>query len=51
MGPAAEYQWGGTLDVNNQAPVPVALGGRGNLVGTYRDVQALFVSANFGWNF
>ena len=50
-GAAAEYQWGGTLDVNNQAPVPVALGGRGNLVGSYRDVQALFVSANFGWNF
>jgi long-chain fatty acid transport protein len=50
-GAAVEYQWGGTLDVNKQADVPVALGGRGNLVGSYRDVQALFVSANFGWNF
>ncbi len=50
-GAAAEYQWGGTLDVDNEGSAPVALGGRGNLVGKFRDVQALFVSANFGWNF
>jgi long-chain fatty acid transport protein len=50
-GAAAEYQWGGTLDVNKQGTAPVALGGRGNLVGTYREIQALFVSANFGWDF
>ena len=48
---AGEYQWGGTLDVDNEGSVPVALGGRGNLVGKFSDVQALFVSANFGWNF
>ena len=48
---AGEYQWGGTLDVDNEGSVPVALGGRGNLKGSFRDVQALFVSANFGWNF
>ena len=50
-GAGAEYQWGGTLDVDNEGSVPVAVGGRGNLVGKFRDVQALFVSANFGWNF
>ncbi len=50
-GAGAEYQWGGTLDVNNESSVPVANGGRGNLVGKFRDVQTLFVSANFGWNF
>ncbi len=50
-GAGAEYQWGGTLNVNKQSSVPVALGGRGNLQGSFRDVQALFVSANFGWNF
>ena len=50
-GAAAEYQWGGTLDVDNEGSAPVAIGGRGNLVGKFRDVQALFVSANFGWNF
>jgi long-chain fatty acid transport protein len=50
-GVAGEYNWGGTLDVENEGSAPVALGGRGNLVGKFRDTQAVFVSANFGWNF
>jgi hypothetical protein len=27
------------------------LGGRGDLVGTYKDPYGLFVAANFGWDF
>ena len=50
-GPALMYSWGGDLDVNLQSRAPVALGGRGDLVGTYKDTYGLFVAANFGWNF
>lgn len=50
-GPALTYSWGGDLDVNKQSAAPVALGGRGDLVGTYEDAYGLFVAANFGWDF
>jgi len=50
-GPALTYSWGDDLDVNNQSSAPVALGGRGDLVGTYKDPYGLFVAANFGWDF
>jgi long-chain fatty acid transport protein len=50
-GVAGAYTWGGTLDVDLQSPRPVAVGGRGNLKGSFRDTQGLFVSAHFGWNF
>jgi hypothetical protein len=29
----------------------VAIGGRGELVGTYKDPYGLFFAANFGWDF
>ena len=50
-GLAAEYIYGGTGKVNNQAVLPVALGGRGNLVGSYNDIGILYFSANFNWKF
>jgi long-chain fatty acid transport protein len=50
-GVAAEYAYGGTLDVNNQSAAPVALGGRGNLVGSFNDAATWFLSANFNWRF
>jgi len=50
-GPAIEYGWGGDLDVNIQSAAPVAVGGRGDVVGTYKDSYGLFVAANFGWDF
>jgi long-chain fatty acid transport protein len=50
-GVAAEYAYGGTLDVNNQSAAPVALGGRGNLVGSFNDAATWFLSANFNWKF
>jgi hypothetical protein len=50
-GLAAEYAYGGTLDVNKQSSAPVALGGRGDLVGQYRDAGVIFLAANFNWKF
>src|SRR6266850_2430695 len=46
---AAEYLFGGTLDVNEQSTLPVALGGRGNLVGSYQDTGILFLTAQLEW--
>jgi len=49
-GIAAEYLYGGSLDTNVQSTLPVALGGRGNVVGSF-DVATLFLSAYFNWKF
>ena len=46
---AAEYLFGGTLDINEQSTLPVALGGRGNLVGSYQDTGILFLTAQLEW--
>ena len=48
-GIAGEYAYGGTLDVNKQSAAPVALGGRGNLVGSYNNTGILFLGAYFNW--
>jgi long-chain fatty acid transport protein len=48
---AAEYLYGGTLDTNLQSQVPVALGGRGNLVGSFNDTATIFLGAYFNWQF
>jgi len=48
---SAEYAYGGTLDVDKQAVAPVALGGRGNLVGSYPDTGMFFLAFNFSWVF
>ena len=50
-GVAAEYAYGGTLDVNRESTAPVALGGRGDLVGSYNDTGVVFLTANFNWKF
>ena len=47
---AAEYAYGGTLDVNLHGR-PVALGGRGDLVGSYNQAGTVFVSAYYNWAF
>jgi len=49
-GVAAEYAYGGNLDVNQQGN-PVVIGGRGNVVGQYSNTGIIFLSANFGWKF
>jgi long-chain fatty acid transport protein len=48
---SAEYGYGGTLDVDKRSAAPVALGGRGDLVGSYPDTGMLFLAANFIWTF
>jgi long-chain fatty acid transport protein len=50
-GAAVEYSYGGTLDIDKQSAVPVALGGRGNLAGSYEDASVVFLSAQVGWKF
>jgi long-chain fatty acid transport protein len=48
---SGEYLYGGTLDVNQHSALPVAAGGRGNLVGEYPNTNIVFVAANFNWKF
>jgi len=49
-GVAGTYVYGGTVDVNQQG-LPVAAGGKGNLVGSYNNVGTFYLSANFNWKF
>ena len=44
-----EYLTGGTLNANSIGSAPVALGGRGNVVGSYNDVRYLFFALHFNW--
>jgi long-chain fatty acid transport protein len=48
---AAEYLYGGTLDTNLQSRAPVALGGRGDLVGSYNNTATIFLGAYINWQF
>jgi long-chain fatty acid transport protein len=50
-GVAADYLYGGSLDVNLQSTNPVALGGRGNVVGSYGNVGILFMGVYGNWTF
>ena len=47
-GIAAEYMYGGSLDVNEQSSATVALGGRGDLVGSYHP-GIPFLAAQLEW--
>jgi len=48
---AAEYLYGGTLDTNLQSTRPVALGGRGNLIGSYDSIGTIFLGLYANWKF
>lgn len=50
-GLATEYIYGGNLDVDDRSLIPAALGGRGDLVGSYNATGVLVLSANFNWMF
>ena len=50
-GVAAEYQYGGTLDVNLQSKKPVVLGGRGDVDGSYDNTTNIFLSLYGNWTF
>jgi len=46
-----EYLYGGNLHTNVTGSVPIALGGRGDVVGSFNDVRFLFLAANLNWKF
>ena len=46
-----EYLYGGNLHTNITGGLPVALGGRGDMVGSYNSANVLFFAANFNWKF
>ena len=46
-----EYLYGGNLHTNIVGSAPVALGGRGDVVGSFNDVGLVFLAANFNWKF
>ncbi len=48
---AGEYVYGGTLDVDLRSQLPVALGGRGNLAGSFNSIGSLFLAAYYNWKF
>jgi long-chain fatty acid transport protein len=50
-GVSFEYLYGGSLNTNIAGSVPVALGGRGNVVGSYNNNEFFFLAANFNWKF
>jgi long-chain fatty acid transport protein len=50
-GVAAEYMYSGSLDTNLQSTLPVELGGRGNLMGSYDSVYTLFFGIYGSWKF
>ena len=52
-GVPADYAYGGATrrGVDKQSAQPVALGGRGNLVGSYPETGMFFLAANFTWTF
>ena len=54
---SSAFNWGwslsylnaGTLRSNATGNVPVALGGRGDVVGSFEDVRIIFLAVNFNW--
>jgi long-chain fatty acid transport protein len=50
-GVAGELLYGGTLDVDQRSTLPPALGGRGNLVGSFDNTASTIFSAYGNWSF
>jgi long-chain fatty acid transport protein len=48
---SVEYLYGGNLHSNVSGNAPVALGGRGDVVGSFNNVGIVFLAANFSWKF
>jgi len=48
---SVEYLYGGNLHTNVSGNAPVALGGRGDVVGSFNNVGIVFLAANFSWKF
>jgi len=47
---AVEYAYGGNLDVATHGK-PVALGGRGDVVGSFNNAGSIFLAAYYNWKF
>jgi long-chain fatty acid transport protein len=50
-GIAGELLYGGTLDVSQRGALPPALGGRGDLAGSYNNTTSVIVSVYGNWTF
>jgi hypothetical protein len=50
-GVAGELLYGGTLDVDQRSALPPALGGRGNLAGSFDNTASIIFSAYGNWSF
>lgn len=50
-GMAAEYLYGGSLDTDLHGKLPVALGGRGDVVGSYDNLTTLYFALYGNWTF
>jgi long-chain fatty acid transport protein len=48
---SAEYIYGADLHTNVTNRVPVAIGGRGDVVGSFNNVGMYFLATNFNWKF
>jgi long-chain fatty acid transport protein len=46
-----EYVYGGSLNSNALGSVPVLVGGRGDVVGSFNNVDFFFFAANLNWKF
>ncbi len=46
-----EYLYGGSLHTNILGSAPIALGGRGDVVGSFNRVDLLFFAGNLNWKF
>jgi len=49
-GSSFEYLYGGSLRTNIAGSVPVAVGGRGDVAGSFNNVGFRFVAAHCAWN-
>lgn len=50
-GLSAEYIYGASLHTNVVNSVPVAIGGCGNVVGSFNGVGIFVLAANVNWRF
>jgi long-chain fatty acid transport protein len=51
IGAACTFMWAGNMSVDQTSALPVALGGRGNVSGSYEDAWFTFANINLTWKF
>jgi long-chain fatty acid transport protein len=51
LGAGCTFMWLGDMAVDQQSVLPVALGGRGNVSGSYEDAWFSITSIHLGWQF